>query len=70
MILLLTFATFFVLGQTANLGISVAVEQIYKPAGLAVFFLLFAAVVVGGWRLAVRVTDRLPGTADIGRRPR
>ena len=64
MILLLTFATLFVLGQAANLGISVAVEQIYKPAGLAVFFLLFAAVVVGGWRLAVRVTDRLPGMAD------
>ncbi len=68
MILLLTFAAFFVLGQAANLGISVAVEQIYKPAGLAVFFLLFAAVVVGGWRLAVRVTDRLPGVVGTGPR--
>ena len=63
MLLLLTFAALFVLGQAANLGISVTVEQVYKPAGLAVFFVLFAVVVVAAWQLAVRITDRLPGMA-------
>jgi hypothetical protein len=58
MILLLTFATIFVAGQVTNVAISALIEQFYEPASLIVFFVLFAGVVVGGWRLAVALTDR------------
>jgi hypothetical protein len=58
MILLLTFATIFVAGQLTNVAISAMIEQVYEPASLLVFFVLFALVVVGGWRLAVALTDR------------
>jgi hypothetical protein len=57
MILLLTFAALFVAGQAANLTISILVEEFSKSASLAVFFVLFAVVVVGAWQLAVRVAD-------------
>jgi hypothetical protein len=58
MILLLTFAAIFVAGQATNLAIAVMVEQFSKPASLVVFFALFVVVAVGGWLLAVRLTDR------------
>jgi hypothetical protein len=58
MILLLTFAAIFIAGQVANVGIAVAVEQYSEAASLAVFFALFAVVAVGGWLLAVKLTDR------------
>ena len=58
MILLITFATIFVAGQLTNVAISALIEQFYEPASLLVFFALFAVVAVGGWRLAVALTDR------------
>jgi hypothetical protein len=67
MILLLTFAALFVAGQAANVTISVLVEELYKPASLAVFFVLFAVVVVSAWQIAVRITDARLGKAESGR---
>jgi hypothetical protein len=67
MILLLTFVVLFITGQIANVAISIGVEQFSKPAGLAVFFLLFAVVAVGGWQLALRIADRLTGASEPGR---
>jgi type III secretory pathway component EscR len=61
MILLLTFAAIFLVGQATNVGIALAVEHLSEPASLAMFFALFAVVVIGGWQLAVRLTDRLFG---------
>jgi hypothetical protein len=58
MILLLTFAALFVAGLAGNLGISILVEQFSKSASIVVFFVLLAAVAVGGWRIAVALTDR------------
>jgi hypothetical protein len=54
---LLTFAVIFVTGQAANLAVAVAVEQVSTSAAVVVFFALFALVVVGGWRLAIKLTD-------------
>ena len=68
MILLLTFAAIFLVGQATNIGIALAAEKLSEPASLAVFFALFAIVVVGGWQLAVRLTDRLFGAARHARR--
>jgi hypothetical protein len=58
MVLLITFAAFFIAGQLTNVAIAAAVERIYEPAGLIVFFALFAVVVVASWWSAVRLTDR------------
>jgi hypothetical protein len=58
MILLLTFAAIFIAGQATNVAIAVAVEQYSEAASLTVFFALFAAVAVGGWLLAVKLTER------------
>jgi hypothetical protein len=68
MILLLIFMAMFVVGQVVNVAISIGVEQFSKPAGLTVFFVLFATVAVSAWQLAVRIADRLPGISDTGRR--
>ena len=58
MILLITFAAIFVAGLAGNVGVSILVEQVSESASLAVFFVLLAAGAVGGWRLAVALTDR------------
>src|SRR5262245_20350048 len=54
MILLLTFATIFVVGQAMNVGLALIVERFSDSVSLALFFGLFAVVVVAGWQLAVR----------------
>jgi len=64
MILLVTFAAIFLVGQAVNVGIALAVERLSQPASLALFFFLFAVVVIGGWQLAVRLTDRYAGPAQ------
>jgi len=64
MILLLTFAAIFLVGQATNVGIALVVEKFSESASLAVFFALFALVVVAGWQVAVRLTDRLFGPAS------
>ena len=64
MILLLTFAAIFLVGQATNVGIALVVEKFSDSASLAVFFALFALVVVAGWQVAVRLTDRLFGPAS------
>jgi hypothetical protein len=58
MLLLITFAALFIAGQATNVAIAAVVERYYEPAGLLVFFGLFAVVVIVGWRLAVALTDR------------
>jgi len=68
MILLLTFAAIFLVGQATNVGIALAVEHFSEPASLTTFFALFAVVVIGGWQLAVRLTDRLFGAAEPDRK--
>lgn len=68
MILLLTFAAIFVVGQAMNVGIAIAAERISEPVSLALFFGLFGVVVVAGWQLAVRLTDRFAGRAPQQRR--
>ena len=62
MILLLTFAAIFIAGQATNVGLALLVERLSEPASLTVFFALFGIVVIGGWQLAVRLTDRLAST--------
>jgi hypothetical protein len=64
MILLLTFAVIVLVGQAANIGVSLAVEQFSETASLPVFLALFALVFVGGWLLAVRLNERLFGAAQ------
>jgi hypothetical protein len=68
MILLLTFTAIFLVGQATNVGIALVVEKFSDSASLAVFFALFAVVVVAGWQLAVWLTDRLFGPASHERR--
>ena len=68
MILLLTFAAIFLVGQATNVGIALLIEKFSDSASLAVFFGLFAVVVVAGWQLAVWLTDRFYGPAEHGRR--
>src|SRR5262245_60598216 len=68
MILLLTFATIFVVGQAMNVGLALIVERFSDSVSLALFFGLFAVVVVAGWQLAVRLTDRLYDHAERERR--
>jgi hypothetical protein len=63
MILLITFAAIFVAGQLANVVVALIVERWSEPASLALFFALFAAVIVGGWHLAVRLTRPDPARA-------
>ena len=67
MILLVTFAAIFVVGQAANVTIAMMVEHFSENVSLGVFFAGFAVVVVIGWYLAVRLTDRLFGAEDDGR---
>jgi hypothetical protein len=67
MILLVTFAAIFVVGQAANVTIAMMVEHVSENASLAVFFAMFAIVAVVGWYLAVWLTDRLFGAEDDGR---
>ena len=57
MILLATFLGIIIVGQAANVLIAMGVEQFSEPAGLALFFAMYAAVFYFGWRLAVRITD-------------
>jgi hypothetical protein len=64
MILLVTFAAIFVVGQAANIAVAMFVEQFSDRAGLFVFFGLFAVVVVVGWQIAVRLVDRVLGPAE------
>src|SRR5215510_12283262 len=64
MILLLTFTAIFLVGQATNIGIALVVEKFSDSASLAVFFALFAVVVVAGWQVAVWLTDRLFGPAS------
>jgi hypothetical protein len=58
MILLMTFAALFIAGLATNVAVSTAVERVYEPAGLFVFFALLALFAVVAWRLAVLITDR------------
>ena len=64
MILLVTFAAIFVVGQAANVTIAMMVEHFSENASLAAFFAGFAIVVVIGWYLAVWLTDRLFGAEE------
>ena len=64
MILLVTFATIFVIGQVLNVLLAIAVERFSDSAGLASFFILFAVVVIAGWQIAVRLVDRIMGPAQ------
>jgi hypothetical protein len=61
MILLVTFAAIFVAGQATNVAVAMMVERFSENASLAVFFLMFAVVVVAGWHVAVWLTERLFG---------
>lgn len=68
MILLVTFAAIFVVGQAINIALALFVEQFSDRAGLLVFFGLFAVVVVVGWHIAVRLVDRVLGPEDAAQR--
>jgi len=61
MILLLTFVAIFFAGQVANVAVALMIERFSDRASLAVFFILFAVVVVAGWHLAVRLTEPRQG---------
>jgi hypothetical protein len=67
MILLLTFLAIVIVGHLANVTVSVAVEQVSEAASLVVFFVLFAVVMVGGWLLAVRLTEHFTARAHRAR---
>jgi hypothetical protein len=62
MILLLAFAAIFLVGQVLNVGISIGVERFSEQGSLVVFFVLFAAITVFGWLLAVRLIDHMSGS--------
>lgn len=58
MLLLATFLGIVIVGEAVNVMIAMAVEQFSETIGLALFFVLFAGVIYGAWKLAVRITDR------------
>jgi hypothetical protein len=58
MLLLATFLGIVIVGEAANVMIAMAVEQFSETISLALFFVLFAGVIYGAWRIAVRITDR------------
>jgi type III secretory pathway component EscR len=63
MTLLLAFAVLFVTGIVTDVLIALEVEKHFQPAGLPTFFVLLVIVIVGGWRLAVRITEPRTDTA-------
>jgi hypothetical protein len=69
MSLLVAFALIMVFGLAADVLIAVQIEKHYQPAGIPVFFLLGAALVVGGWRLAIRATARWAKPAAAEQKP-
>jgi hypothetical protein len=58
MLLLATFLGIVIVGEAATVMIAIAVEQFSETVGLALFFVMFAGVIYGAWKLAVRITDR------------
>ncbi len=57
MSLLLAFAVIMIAGVTADVLISMEVEKHFQPAGLPTFFVMLVALIIGGWRLAIRLTE-------------
>jgi hypothetical protein len=58
MSLLVAFAAIMVVGVAVDVLIAIQVEKFFKPAGLPLFFILGAALIFLGWRLAIRITER------------
>jgi hypothetical protein len=64
MSLLVTFAGIMIAGLSANILLAIELEKHFKPAGLPLFFILGALLIVGGWRLAVRLTAPAAGSGS------
>jgi len=55
------------LAREFNVAIALLVERFSETASLAVFFALLLVVIVGAWKLAVRLTQQ---PARLRKRPR
>jgi hypothetical protein len=58
MSVILIFAAFVLIGDTAAVGISYLFERISNSVSLMVFLGLYIVVFWAAWQLAVRVTER------------
>jgi hypothetical protein len=58
MSVILIFAAFVLVGDTAAIGISYLFERISNSVSLMVFLSLYILVFWAAWKLAVRVTER------------